>query len=161
MCSADELPSAIRQQVTFAAVWRPCIAGELGWAASNLRLFYFARRRGSSGSAPVIQTSYYHISLTTDIIGVEVCVALKNAYTLAVGLAEGMLEQVGGVDERGLGITIQRRRSLGGPPRRWPGWFRYWRPTRRWSNPCQGWEINTSPAWAGVRCAWDGSWAEG
>ena len=32
------------------------------------------------------------------------CAALKNAYTLAVGLAGGLLERAGGVDEAGAGM---------------------------------------------------------
>ena len=35
-------------------------------------------------------TSYYHISLTTDIAGLETAVAMKNAYALGVSLAVGI-----------------------------------------------------------------------
>jgi glycerol-3-phosphate dehydrogenase (NAD(P)+) len=34
-------------------------------------------------------------------VGLEVCAALKNAYTLGVGLAAGLLEKAGGVDAAG------------------------------------------------------------
>ena len=37
-----------------------------------------------------LQTSYYHISLTTDTEGLECAVAMKNAYALAVSLAVGL-----------------------------------------------------------------------
>ena len=37
-------------------------------------------------------TDYYHISLSTDVTGVECAVALKNAYALAVTLAVGLSE---------------------------------------------------------------------
>jgi glycerol-3-phosphate dehydrogenase (NAD(P)+) len=47
----------------------------------------------------LFQTSYYHIWTSTDVVGVEACVALKNAFTLAVGMAGGMLERAGGPDE--------------------------------------------------------------
>ena len=36
---------------------------------------------------------YYHISLSTDIIGVECAVAMKNAYALGVSLAVGLAEK--------------------------------------------------------------------
>ncbi len=38
---------------------------------------------------------------TTDLVGLEVCAALKNACTLGVGLATGLLEKAGGVDAAG------------------------------------------------------------
>ena len=46
-------------------------------------------------------TDYYHIWTSTDIIGVEVCAALKNAYTVAVGMATGLLDLDGGPDDAG------------------------------------------------------------
>lgn len=38
----------------------------------------------------MFETSYYHISLSTDVTGVECAVALKNAYALGVSLAIGL-----------------------------------------------------------------------
>ncbi len=38
----------------------------------------------------LFETDYYHVSLSTDIRGVECAVALKNAYALAVSLAVGL-----------------------------------------------------------------------
>jgi len=96
---ADELPAAVRGKVSLAAIGGPCIAGEL--AGRRQTCVYFTSR--DAAVLPLLRqmfkTSYYHIFLSTDIIGVEVCVALKNAYTLAVGMAEGMLERLGGPDE--------------------------------------------------------------
>ncbi|MDD4690621.1 MAG: glycerol-3-phosphate dehydrogenase [Eubacterium aggregans] len=42
-------------------------------------------------------TEYYHISLSTDVVGVECAVALKNAYALGVSLAVGLAERREGV----------------------------------------------------------------
>ena len=39
------------------------------------------------------ETDYYHISLSTDVIGVECAVAMKNAYALGVSLAVGLAEK--------------------------------------------------------------------
>jgi len=43
----------------------------------------------------VFATPYYHVCLSTDVVGVEVCAALKNGYALGVGLAVGMMEKAG------------------------------------------------------------------
>ena len=37
----------------------------------------------------LLETDYYHISITTDIVGLECAVAMKNAYALGVSLAVG------------------------------------------------------------------------
>lgn len=99
---AGEFPASVRDTVSVAAIGGPCIAGEL--AGRRHTCVYFASR--DAAVLPVLRetfkTQYYHVFLSTDIIGVEVCVALKNAYTLAVGLAEGMLERLGGPDEAGM-----------------------------------------------------------
>jgi glycerol-3-phosphate dehydrogenase (NAD(P)+) len=42
------------------------------------------------------RTPYYHISLSTDVFGLECAVALKNAYALAVSLAVGLAEKKDG-----------------------------------------------------------------
>ena len=98
---ASELPQSVRKTVTLAAIGGPCIAGEL--AGRRQTCVYFTSRNAAALPAlrEMFKTPYYHIFLSTDVMGVEVCVALKNAYTLAVGLAGGMLERAGGPDEAG------------------------------------------------------------
>jgi glycerol-3-phosphate dehydrogenase (NAD(P)+) len=98
---SDELSASAPGRVTVAAVGGPCIAGEL--AGRRHTCVYFTSREPSvlPFFREMFQTSYYHVFLSADIVGVEVCVALKNAFTLGVGLAEGMLDQLGGVDEAG------------------------------------------------------------
>jgi glycerol-3-phosphate dehydrogenase (NAD(P)+) len=88
----DNLPEAIRDQVDYAAIGGPSIAGELA-AHRHTNVVFVSR---SAGILPRLRalfaTDYYHIWTSTDIVGVEVCVALKNPYTLAVGLAAGIVE---------------------------------------------------------------------
>ena len=45
-----------------------------------------------------MQTSYYHISITTDITGIESAVALKNGYALGVALTIGLNQAAFGND---------------------------------------------------------------
>jgi glycerol-3-phosphate dehydrogenase (NAD(P)+) len=96
---ADEVPAAVRGTVTLAAIGGPCIAGEL--AGRRHTCVYFASR--DAAALPLLRqmfkTPFYHVFLSTDVVGVEICVALKNACALAVGLAGGLLERLGGPDE--------------------------------------------------------------
>jgi len=44
----------------------------------------------------LMETPYYHINVSTDVMGVETAVALKNAYAIAVTLALGLNEKING-----------------------------------------------------------------
>lgn len=46
----------------------------------------------------IMQTDYYHISISTDVVGVESAVALKNGYALAVALTIGVNQRNFGID---------------------------------------------------------------
>ena len=48
----------------------------------------------------LMQTSYYPIRLSTDVMAVESAVALKNAYALGVALAIGLSEKYNGVGSK-------------------------------------------------------------
>jgi glycerol-3-phosphate dehydrogenase (NAD(P)+) len=43
-------------------------------------------------------TDYYHISLSTDVVGIESAVALKNGYALGVALTIGLNQRERGID---------------------------------------------------------------
>lgn len=47
----------------------------------------------------IMQTEYYHISITTDVTGIESAVALKNGYALAIALTIGINRKQFGNDE--------------------------------------------------------------
>jgi len=95
---ANELPESIRDQVTYSAVGGPCIAGELAARRQTCVVFGSRDRAAVEKLASVFRTSYYHVWPTTELVGLEYGVALKNAYALAVGLASGILEKQGGPD---------------------------------------------------------------
>ena len=48
----------------------------------------------------IMTTSYYHISLSTDVTGIESAVALKNGYALAVALTIGLNQKEFGLDSQ-------------------------------------------------------------
>jgi len=98
---ARELPAGIRAQVTLAAIGGPCIAGELAGRRQSCVAFGSRDAEALARLSATFRTDYYHIWTTTDLLGLEYCAALKNAYTLAVGLAGGLVEKAGGVDAAG------------------------------------------------------------
>lgn len=46
----------------------------------------------------IMTTDYYHISLSTDVVGIESAVALKNGYALGIALTIGMNQKAFGLD---------------------------------------------------------------
>ncbi|MBE6555648.1 MAG: glycerol-3-phosphate dehydrogenase [Ruminococcaceae bacterium] len=72
------------------AVGGPCTSYELAdldptevtFCGPDIKLLRFIRS--------LFETDFYHVSLSTDVRGVECAVALKNAYALGVSLAIGM-----------------------------------------------------------------------
>jgi glycerol-3-phosphate dehydrogenase (NAD(P)+) len=97
----SELPTDVRDRVALAAIGGPCIAGELAGRRQTCVMFGCRERNGVERLAATFRTPYYHIWTTTDLVGLEYCAALKNAYTLGVGMALGLLEKSGGVDAAG------------------------------------------------------------
>ena len=95
---AAELPDSLRDQVTVAAIGGPCIAGELAGRRQSYVVFGSRDRDAVEQLASVFRTSYYHISTTIDLEGLEVCAALKNGYALGVGMVSGLLAGSGGAD---------------------------------------------------------------
>ena len=96
-----ELPAALRDRVTLAAIGGPCIAGELAGRRQTCVAFTSRDEPAPARLRALFATDYYHIWTSTDIIGVETCAALKNAYTVAVGMAAGLLDRAGGPDAAG------------------------------------------------------------
>ena len=74
----------------FCAIGGPCTSYELadfdhshvGFCGYNMDSLLWMKE--------LLETSYYHINLTTDIEGLECAVAIKNMYALAVTLAVGL-----------------------------------------------------------------------
>ena len=46
----------------------------------------------------MMATDYYHISLSTDVVGIESAVALKNGYALGIALTIGLNQKAFGLD---------------------------------------------------------------
>lgn len=90
-----KLPVHLRGKISLNAIGGPCIAHELAARRPTGVIFTGDDRQVLGWLRERMATSYYHISLSVDVVGVEVCAALKNAYALAVGLGVGMMAETG------------------------------------------------------------------
>ena len=46
----------------------------------------------------IMRTDYYHVSISTDVVGIESAVALKNGYALGIALTIGLNQRAFGID---------------------------------------------------------------
>ncbi len=93
--SDAQLPEALRGRVSLNAVAGPCIAHELA-ARRQTGVVFTGKDPGILSRLRAMHAApYYHIWTSTDLVGVETCAALKNAYAMGVGLAVGMMEAAG------------------------------------------------------------------
>lgn len=109
------LPHALRERLTPAqrkanplfAIGGPSIAGEL---AANRHTCVVVTGEDPSRLdelAALLRTPYYHVWPNPDMVGVELCVALKNIYALAVGCVGGLLARDGVADNGAVMFNLQ------------------------------------------------------
>ena len=86
------------KKVELNAIGGPCTSYELvahdqtevAFCGNNLQTLKFLKS--------VMATDYYHISLSTDVTGIESAVALKNGYALGIALTIGVNQKNFGLD---------------------------------------------------------------
>ncbi len=79
-----------KKNIDFCAVGGPCTSYELADLDPSSVTFCGRKIELLREIRELFEAPYYHISLSTDVRGVECAVALKNAYALGVSLAIGM-----------------------------------------------------------------------
>lgn len=95
------LPAARQADIKLAAIGGPSIAGELAAGRHTSVVVTGDDPALLDRMTGLMGTPYYHVWPNDDFIGVEVCVAMKNIYALAVGLVGGLLDHAGGPAENG------------------------------------------------------------
>ena len=89
---------APERKISFSAIGGPCTSYELMDRHQTMVYFCGPDRATLEKFKALLETDYYHIETSTDIRGVEGCVAMKNAYAVAVSMAIGMAERLDGKD---------------------------------------------------------------
>jgi glycerol-3-phosphate dehydrogenase (NAD(P)+) len=96
------LPDVLKQTLPAAlgidpvAVGGPCIAGELARRVETCVIFAGRDSASCKAWAELAGGAYYHVFESKDVVGTEVCAALKNAYAMGIGFAAGLHEKNGG-----------------------------------------------------------------
>ena len=89
---------SINKTLSLNAIGGPCTSYELvahdqtevSFCGDNIEHLKYLKQ--------VMQTDYYHISITTDVTGIESAVALKNGYALGIALTIGLNQKNFGDD---------------------------------------------------------------
>ena len=81
------------KHINFNAIGGPCTSYELADHDDSHVAFWGKDMETLKFIKSLLTTDYYHISLSTDVVGVECVVAMKNAYALGVSLAVGLAEK--------------------------------------------------------------------
>ena len=94
----QEKLDALGKKIPLNAIGGPCTSYEL--VAHDQTEVTFCGKDGSVLRIikAAMTTGYYHISLSTDIVGVESAVALKNGYALGIALTIGLNQKEFGID---------------------------------------------------------------
>jgi glycerol-3-phosphate dehydrogenase (NAD(P)+) len=96
---AGQVPAQLRARIPWAAIAGPSIAGEVAARRHTCVVFTGLEQDALDRLAATFRTGWYHVWTSTDLVGVEVCAALKNCYALGVGFAEGVLDGLGQADD--------------------------------------------------------------
>ena len=83
---------------TICAIGGPCTSYELV-AHDQTEVAFCGKDLGVLGMMKkIMATDYYHVSLSTDVVGIESAVALKNGYALGIALTIGLNQKAFGID---------------------------------------------------------------
>lgn len=89
---------ALGKHIPLCAVGGPCTSYELVAHDQTEVTFCGKDMTALRAFKAAMATDYYHVSLTTDVVGVESAVALKNGYALGVALTVGLNQRDFGKD---------------------------------------------------------------
>jgi len=77
-------------KTNISAVGGPCLAAGLANKVHSSVVIANTEIKIAKKIADMLNTSYYHTSYSDDLNGVEVCAAIKNIFSMAVGTAKGL-----------------------------------------------------------------------
>ena len=92
--------AAIGKKLSVNAIGGPCTSYELVAHDQTEVAFCGKDMKILEKLREIMTTDYYHISLSTDVVGIESAVALKNGYALGIALTIGLNQKIHGIDSK-------------------------------------------------------------
>jgi glycerol-3-phosphate dehydrogenase (NAD(P)+) len=89
------LPFESRGKISLNAIGGPCIAHELAARRNTCVVFTGYDLKILDKLKKLFSTPYYHVWVSRDLREVEICAALKNGYSLAMGMMVGIMDKTG------------------------------------------------------------------
>lgn len=86
------------KKLSINAIGGPCTSYELVFHDQTEVAFCGKDMQILRKMKEIMATDYYHISLSTDVVGIESAVALKNGYALGIALTIGLNQKAFGLD---------------------------------------------------------------
>ncbi len=83
------------KKTNISAVGGPCLAVGLANKVHSSVVIANKDLKEAKKISDLLNTNYYHTSYSDDLIGVEVCAAIKNIFSMAVGASKGLCSDNG------------------------------------------------------------------
>lgn len=91
----ETLPQKLKDNISFVVVGGPCKAVEVVKKSPTSVVYSSKNIKSAEYMQKVLRTDVYNVEINTDVRGTEICAAMKNAYSIALGMAEGFKEKIG------------------------------------------------------------------
>ena len=90
---ADKMERLLKKnglkEINISAAGGPCLAKELANKTHTSVVFANKDLKTAKQISKLASTDYYHIFTSDDVVGVEVCAAIKNIFSMAIGASQG------------------------------------------------------------------------
>lgn len=87
------LPENLKNKIPFVVVGGPCKAIEVLWKSPTSVTYASKNIEAAKYMQKLLMTDEYRIEASEDVVGTEVAAAMKNAYAVSLGMAEGFKER--------------------------------------------------------------------
>tara|TARA_Y100000590_G_scaffold453325_1_gene598168 strand:+ start:11344 stop:12381 length:1038 start_codon:yes stop_codon:yes gene_type:complete len=88
------------KKINISAAGGPCLAAGLANKVHTSVVFANKNIKTADKISKLVSTNYYHVFTSDDVVGVEVCAAIKNIFSMAVGASIGLCNQDGSKEKK-------------------------------------------------------------
>ena len=89
------LPEQLKEEISFVVIGGPCKAIEVLWKSPTSVTYSSKNIVYANYMKKLLNTDVYNVETNNDVVGTEVCAAMKNAYAVSLGMAEGLKKRNG------------------------------------------------------------------